>query len=158
MLINLNDLHINFDLENDIPYFQVLDRNKLRLDFSGIEIKDINFIVNTVFKESSINCSFLSEYIKPVKFREKTNVGRYITITNWKEALHTESDVYIISTINDINLTEVILYLNYIKRGDIEPFIVFYDKESLIYISNTVVDIISDSNDVITILRRRFCN
>lgn len=99
MIIKLNNINIDFDLENEIPYFQVSDENKVRFDIDSLNKKDITSLINNIFKESTTNCSFLSEFIKPVKFKEKTNIGRYISINNWHETIHSENDTYVISTI-----------------------------------------------------------
>ncbi|UBH23295.1 phage tail protein [Macrococcus armenti] len=158
MIIKLNNINIDFDLENEIPYFQVSDENKVRFDIDSLNKKDITSLINNIFKESTTNCSFLSEFIKPVKFKEKTNIGRYISINNWHETIHSENDTYVISTIKNITQKDINSYVLYIKRGLVEPFIVFYNDENMLYISNSVIDIISDSIEFISSVKDTFAN
>ncbi|QHW37551.1 hypothetical protein GZH82_09485 [Staphylococcus ursi] len=80
MIIKLNNINIHLNLENEIPYFQVAEPHKLRLDVNSVETKDMKYVMNRIFREKPIHCSLLSKHIKPVKYKEKTNIGRYITI------------------------------------------------------------------------------
>ncbi|EGQ1331874.1 phage tail protein, partial [Staphylococcus aureus] len=101
-------------------------------------------------------CTFLSEYLYPVKFREKTRIGRFFNITNWYEEIHSTDEKYVIATIKNIKNKDLIDYSLYIKKGLVEPFIVFYNQENIFYISNAVIDIISVSKDTLDYIKSEF--
>lgn len=157
MIINLGEQQINFDLENEIPYFQSSDENKVRLDIDKIPKKQLANIITLLFSnQSNTKSSFLSEYLYPVRYREKTRIGRFLTITNWHEEVHSADEKYIIATIENIKNAEIINYVLYIQKGLVEPYIIFYNEENILYISNSVIDIISVSVDTITHIKTEF--
>lgn len=157
MIINLKEQQINFDLENEIPFFQSSNENRVRFDIDRLEKKQISNIIHQLFSnQSNTKCSFLSEYIYPVKFREKTRIGRFLSITNWQEEIHSTDEKYIIATIENIKITEIINYSIYIQKGLVEPYIIFYNNENMMYVSNSVIDIISVSKETITNIKTEF--
>lgn len=157
MIINLKEQQINFDLENEIPFFQSSNENRVRFDIDSLEKKQLSNIIHQLFSnQSNTKCSFLSEYIYPVKFREKTRIGRFLSITNWQEEIHSTDEKYIIVTIENIKIAEIINYSLYIQKGLVEPYIIFYNNENMIYVSNSVIDIISVSKETITNIKTEF--
>lgn len=148
---------IHFDLEHEIPYFQAPEKNRIRLDIDVLNKKQISNIINVIFNnQSKTKCTFLSEYLYPVKFREKTRIGRFFNITNWYEEIHSTDEKYVIATIKNIKNKDLIDYSLYIKKGLVEPFIVFYNQENIFYISNAVIDIISVSKDTLDYIKSEF--
>ncbi|ARB41286.1 phage tail protein [Mammaliicoccus sciuri] len=159
MIINIGEQQINFDLESEIPFFQSSHENRMRFDIDSFEKKQLSKIINQLFSnQSNTKCSFLSEYLYPVKFREKTRIGRFLSITNWHEELHYTDEKYIIATIENIKNTEIINYSLYIQKGLVEPYIIFYNDKNMIYLSNSVIDIISFSKETITNIKTEFLN
>ncbi len=63
---------------------------------------------------------------------EKTRIGRFFNITNWYEEIHSADEKYVIATIKNIKNKDLIDYSLYIKKGLVEPFIVFYNQEKYI--------------------------
>lgn len=157
MIINLEEMNINFDIENETPFFQASNENRVRFDVEHVNKKQLSNIINQLFtNQTKTKCSFLSEYKYPVKFREKTRLGRFFNITNWKEELHTSNEEYIIVTTENLKNDEIINYCLYIQKGMIEPYIIFYNKQNIFYISNDVIDIISSSKDMINNIKLDF--
>ncbi|WP_239705609.1 MULTISPECIES: phage tail protein [unclassified Mammaliicoccus] len=157
MIINLEEMNINFDIENETPFFQASNENRVRFDVEHVNKKQLSNIINQLFtNQTKTKCSFLSEYKYPVKFREKTRLGRFFNITNWKEELHTSNEEYIIVTTENLKNDEIINYCLYIQKGMIEPYIIFYNKQNIFYISNDVIDIISSSKDMISNIKLDF--
>ncbi len=157
MIINIGEQQINFDLENEIPFFQSSNENRVRFDIDNLQKKQLSKIINKLFSnQSHTKCSFLSEYLYPVKFREKTRIGRFLTIKNWHEEFHSTDEKYIIVTIGNIKTAEIINYSLYIQKGLVEPYIIFYNNENMIYVSNSVIDIISVSKETITNIKTEF--
>ncbi|MDA3100851.1 hypothetical protein NVR12_12255, partial [Staphylococcus pseudintermedius] len=66
------------------------------------------------------------------------------------------TDNYIISSIYDIDITEVLNYCMYIKNSQIQPFIIFYDDTSLLKIGVDTIDVISASEELIKMLNTKF--
>lgn len=96
MIINLEEMKINFDLESETPFFQASNENRVRFDVEHVNKKQLSNIINQLFtNQIKTKCSFLSEYKYPVKYREKTRFGRFFNITNWKEELHTSNEEHI---------------------------------------------------------------
>lgn len=106
--------------------------------------------------KSKINSSFLSKIISPYCKREVTRLGWYINIKNWYENIHCDYEKYIISSIYDIDITEVLNYCMYIKNSQIQPFIIFYDDTSLLKIGVDTIDVISASEELIKMLNTKF--
>ncbi|HHU6750993.1 TPA: phage tail protein [Staphylococcus pseudintermedius] len=157
MIINLKEQQINFDLENETPFFQSSNENRVRFDIDSLDKKQLSNIIHQLFSnQSNTKCSFLSKYIYPVEFREKTRIGRFLTITNWREEIHSTDKKYIIVTIENINISEIINYLLYIQKSLVEPYIVFYNNENMIYISSSVIDIISGSKVTVNKIKTGF--
>ncbi|EGQ0541954.1 hypothetical protein [Staphylococcus aureus] len=150
MIINIKEQQIHFDLEHETPYFQLSDKNRIRLDIANLNKKQFTNIINILFSDqSSTKCTFLSEYLYPVKFREKTRIGRFLIITNWHEEIHSADEKYVMATIENIKNLEIINYSIYIQKGLVEPFIIFYSQENILYVSNYVVDIITESKETL---------
>ncbi|EZY76246.1 hypothetical protein [Staphylococcus aureus] len=150
MIINIKEQQIHFDLEHETPYFQLSDKNRIRLDIANLNKKQFTNIINILFSDqSSTKCTFLSEYLYPVKFREKTRIGRFLIITNWHEEIHSADEKYVVATIENIKNLEIINYSIYIQKGLVEPFIIFYSQENILYVSNYVVDIITESKETL---------
>lgn len=157
MIINLDEQQIYFDLEHETPYFQASDENRVRIDINVLNKKQFSNIINTLFSsQSNTKCTFLSEYLYPVRFREKTRIGRFLTITNWHEEVHSADEKYVFTTIENIKNIEMINYCLFIQKGLVEPFIVFYNQENILYISNSVIDIISVSKDSLDYVKTAF--
>ncbi|MER2035645.1 phage tail protein [Mammaliicoccus vitulinus] len=157
MIINLGDKRMNFDLENETPFFQSSNDNRVRFDIDSLDKKNLSDIMNRLFNNPlNTKCSFLSEYISPVKYREKTRVGRFLSITNWHEEVHSTDEKYIISTIERLKNEEIIKYSLYIQKGLVDPYIIFYNNKNMFYINNSVIDIISSSKDFITNIKEDF--
>ncbi|EPV2395837.1 hypothetical protein ACV26T_000910 [Staphylococcus pseudintermedius] len=155
MDIKLKNLVIQFDLNSESPYFQVEDNYKIRWDINSIQKRDLAEIMRLSFK-SKINSSFLSKIISPYCKREVTRLGWYINIKNWHENIHCDYEKYIISSIYDIDITEVLNYCMYIKNSQIQPFIIFYDDISLLKIGVDTIDVISASEELIKMLNTKF--
>ncbi|MGT3737232.1 phage tail protein [Staphylococcus aureus] len=150
MIINLKEQQIHFDLEHETSYFQSSDKKSIRLDIANLNKKQFTNIINILFSDqSSTKCTFLSEYLYPVKFREKTRIGRFLIITNWHEEIHSADEKYVMATIENIKNLEIINYSIYIQKGLVEPFIIFYSQENILYVSNYVVDIITESKETL---------
>lgn len=157
MIINLEEMNINFDLESETPFFQVSNENRVGFDVEQVNKKQLSNIINQLFtNQTKTKCSFLSEYKYPVKFREKTRFGRFFKITNWKEEVHTSNEEYIIVTIENLKNDGIINYCLYIQKAMVEPYIIFYNKRNIIYISNDVIDIISSSKEMINNIKSEF--
>lgn len=159
MIISLDRMNITFDLESETPFFQASIENRVRFDVEHVNKKQLSNIINQLFtNQNKTKCSFLSEYKYPVKFREKTRLGRFFNITNWKEELHTSNEAYIIVTTANLKNDEIINYCLSIQKGMIEPYIIFYNEQNIIYISNDVIDIISSSKEMISNIKSEFSN
>ncbi|MEX6216901.1 phage tail protein [Mammaliicoccus sciuri] len=157
MIINLEEMNINFDLESETPFFQASIENRVRFDVEHVNKKQLSNIINQLFtNQTKTKCSFLSEYKYPVKYREKTRFGRFFNVINWKEELHTSNEEYIMVTIENLKNDEIINYCLYIQKSMIEPYIIFYNKQNIIYISNDVIDIISSSKEMINNIKSEF--
>ncbi|EWG56067.1 hypothetical protein Y000_10820 [Staphylococcus aureus MUF168] len=90
MIINLETQQIHFDLEHEIPYFQSPEKNRIRLDIDVLNKKQISNIINVIFNnQSKTKCTFLSEYLYPVKFREKNKNWSFflILLTGTKKSI-----------------------------------------------------------------------
>ncbi len=89
MIINLETQQIHFDLEHEIPYFQSPEKNRIRLDIDVLNKKQISNIINVIFNnQSKTKCTFLSEYLYPVKFREKQELVVFlILLTGTKKSI-----------------------------------------------------------------------
>lgn len=155
MDIQLKNLIVQFDLNSETPYFQVEDNYKIRFDIDSIQKRDLAELFRLVFK-SKVNSSFLSKIISPYNKREVTRIGWFVNIKNWSEKIHCDDEKYIISSINNIDITEALNYCMYIKNSQIQPFIIFYDDKSLLKIGVDTIDIISASEELIEMLKSQF--
>lgn len=159
MNIILRNLSLTFDLESETPFFQVSIPHRIRFDADMISKPLVTTIVNQLFDTpDTTHCSFLSKYLSPIHTREKTRVGRFFNIINWREDVHVGEDTYIISTFYKLTNEALIDYLLYVPRSCINPYIIFYNNHHIVYISSDVLDIISCSEEVIKNYKAKYAD
>lgn len=115
----------------------------------------MEYLIREIFP-NKISCSFLTETLTPTYSKEKTNIGKYIRITNWTEERYFSDVEYIMATIQGVGLKELSNYSVYIKRGLVNPYICFYDEKSIYYISDSVIDIVSSSTEFIESMKEKY--
>ncbi|MDP4460595.1 phage tail protein [Staphylococcus hyicus] len=159
MIINLKDLSLSFDLESEMPFFQASKSHRIRFDVDVLNKSLVSSIVNQLFTTpKTTHCSFLSKYLNPTHIREKTCVGRFFTLKNWREEVHVGEETYIITTFYNLKNDALIEYLLYISNSFINPYIIFYNDYHLVYISSDVLDIVSNSEEVIKSLKTEYAS
>lgn len=159
MNIILRNLPLTFDLESETPFFQVSIPHRIRFDANMISKPVVTAIVNQLFDTpDTTHCSFLSKYLYPIHVREKTHVGRFFNIINWREDVHVGEDTYTISTFYKITNEALIDYLLYVPRSFINPYIIFYNNQHIVYISSDVLDVISCSEEVIKNYKAKYAD
>lgn len=155
MELKIEKNKITFDLDNEIPFFQVGDKYRVRFGIDDFNREEMKCLIREVFP-NKMSCSLLTEILTPTYSKEKTNIGKYIGITNWKEDKYFSDVEYIIATIREVEPKELLNYSLYIKRGLASPFICFHDKKSVYYISDSVIDIVSSSTDFIELIKGEY--
>lgn len=159
MNIILRNLSLTFDLESETPFFQVSIPHRIRFDADMISKPLVTTIVNQLFDTpDTTHCSLLSKYLSPIHTREKTRVGRFFNIINWREDVHVGEDTYIISTFYKLTNEALIDYLLYVPRSCINPYIIFYNNHHIVYISSDVLDVISCSEEVIKNYKAKYAD
>lgn len=160
----IKKFHINFTKNIEIPFFQVSPQLRVRF---GVELFDNgklsllkDILSETLDHPQEINVTFISGYIKnDRRYREKTNIGKYIKIKNWSETItyHDEIDANVIfTTIKNIRFEEVYQYIKSVVKGMRSSYIVIYNENYLVYISEDVIDFISYDQNLIQNLKNHY--
>lgn len=151
---------IQFGIDKPIPYFQVSDEHRIRFGYEKMKGSLIKQIITETYSNDSFNMEFLLSVIEGDYIQtEKTNLGRYFKITNWKEVFHKgEEEVdYINVNVKNIDLKPLIKYItNVVCGNERESFIIFYSSDKIIYICNDVIDIVSHDTKFIEDFKSKY--
>lgn len=160
-MVKLNKININFDCNKETPYFQVTSEQRIRFGMEDLSITLIRKIVEDVFKENDIlSVIFVSEYIiNNKRYSSKSGIGKIIQIRNWHETIVIDESIgegVVYATIKNLNRNDVIKYCSKIYKGHNEAYISFYNDEFLLYVSNDVIDVISNNIEEIKTLKQKY--
>lgn len=151
---------IQFAIDKPIPYFQVSDEHRIRFGYEKMKGSLIKQIITETYANDSFNMEFLLRVIEGHYIQtEKTNLGRYFKITNWKEVFHKgEEDVdYINVIVKNIDLKPLIKYItNVVCGNERSSYIIFFSSDKLIYVSTDVMDIVSHDTAFIERLKEKY--
>ncbi|OLP63556.1 hypothetical protein BACPU_30610 [Bacillus pumilus] len=160
----IKKFHVDLTKNTEVPFFQVPSELRIRFGVELFEngnlhlLKDI--INNTLHRSEQMDVTFLSGYmINDRRYREKTNIGKYIKIKNWSETIVYRDEInanVIFASIQDVRFKEVYPYIKSIVKGMNSPFIVFYQDSYLVYVSEDVIDIISNDRHLIQNLKNQY--
>ncbi|MDM5297019.1 hypothetical protein QUF51_02410 [Bacillus pumilus] len=160
----IKKFHVDLTKNTEVPFFQVPSELRIRFGVELFEngnlhlLKDI--INNTLHRSEQMGVTFLSGYmINDRRYRKKTNIGKYIKIKNWSETIVYRDEInanVIFASIQDVHFKEVYPYIKSIVKGMNSPFIVFYQDSYLVYVSEDVIDIISNDRHLIQNLKNQY--
>ncbi|TDM15747.1 phosphatase [Macrococcus bovicus] len=154
----MNEISIN--PEGMTPFFQVHSEKRVRFSWDKLGKNIVTDLIHTIFGEMQITmtvligCSYELNFVK-----EKTGIGKFFTITNWKETLIDSEDrefQFVMAQIERIKMDEIINYCMKIKNGHPQAYITFNDETSLLYVSTDVMDIVSQDRSLITDLKKQY--
>lgn len=158
MIIEGKEIH--FGIDKPVPYFQVSDEHRIRFGYEKMKGSLIKQIITDTYSNDSFNMEFLLSVIEGDYIQtEKTNLGRYFKITNWKEVFHKgEEDVdYINVIVKNIDLQPLIKYItNVVCGNERSSYIIFFSSDKLIYVSSDVMDIVSHDTAFIERLKEKY--
>ncbi|RAI81398.1 hypothetical protein BFS35_007450 [Macrococcoides goetzii] len=158
MIIEGKEIH--FGIDKPIPYFQVSDEHRIRFGYEKMNGSLIKQIITDTYSDDNFDMEFLLSVIEGDYIQtEKTNLGRYFKITNWKEVFHKgEEDVdYINVIVKNIDLQPLIKYItNVVCGNEREAFILFYSLNKIIYVCNDVIDIVSHDTKFIEDFKSKY--
>lgn len=158
MIIEGKEIH--FGIDKPVPYFQVSDEHRIRFGYEKMNGSLIKQIITETYSNDNFNMEFLLRVIEGHYIQtEKTNLGRYFKIKNWKEVFHKgEEEVdYINVIVKDIELKPLIKYITKVICGnERESFIIFYNSDKIIYVSNDVIDIVSHDTKFIEDFKAKY--
>ncbi len=162
-MVKLNNFNVNFDCNKETPFFQVQEEYRIRFDIESLNSDIIRSIIEEIFSEKEdINAIFVSEYIfNKKRISAKTKIGQIINLKNWKESIvfeDKEDDGVVYASIKNLSTLDVYNYCFNIKKGFKESYISFYSDTSLIYVSSSVIDIISNDLSNIINLKDKYKN
>lgn len=151
---------IKFGIDKPAPYFQVSDEYRIRFGYERMKGSLIRQIITETYSDDRFNMEFLLRVIDGHYIQtEKTNLGRYFKIRNWKEVFHKgEEDVdYINVIVKGIELKPLVKYITNVVCGkERESFIIFYSSDKIIYVSNDVIDIVSHDREFIKEMKEKY--
>lgn len=151
---------IQFGIDKPIPYFQVSDEHRIRFGYERMKGSLIKQIITETYSNDSFNMEFLLSVIEGHYIQtEKTNLGRYFKITNWKEVFHKgEEEVdYINVIVKNIELKPLVKYItNVVCGNERSSYIIFFSSDKLIYVSTDVIDIVSHDTAFIERLKEKY--
>ncbi|MGK0554194.1 hypothetical protein [Macrococcus capreoli] len=152
--------YIKFGIDKPTPYFQVSDEYRIRFGYERMKGSLIKRIITETCSNDSFNMEFLLRVIDGHYIQtEKTNLGRYFKITNWKEVFHKgEEEIdYVNVIVKGIDLNSLIKYVtNVVCGNERESFIIFYSSDKIIYVSNDVIDIVSRDTEFIQKMKVKY--
>lgn len=158
MIIEGKEIH--FGIDKPVPYFQVSDEHRIRFGYEKMNGSLIKQIITETYSNDNFNMEFLLRVIEGHYIQtEKTNLGRYFKIKNWKEVFHKgEEEVdYINVIVKGIELKPLIKYITKVICGnERESFIIFYNSDKIIYVSNDVIDIVSHDTEFIEVMKKKY--
>lgn len=162
-LVKLKDFNIDFDCTQATPFFQVPEDNRVRFDIEKLSRVNLQLIINQIFNgNKGINAIFVSGYIFNKKRKSaKTKIGQIIHLKNWKEEEVLEDDTnngIVYASIKNLDPLDVYNYCFSVKKGGTGAYISFYSDEYLLYVSNDVIDIISNDSTNIHKLKDTYKN
>lgn len=151
---------IHFGIAKPIPYFQVKDEHRIRFGYEKMKGILIKQIITDTYADDSFNMEFLLKVIEGHYIQnEKSNLGRYFKITNWKEVFHKgEEEIdYINVIVKGVELKPLIKYITKVICGnERESFIIFYSSDKIIYVSSDVIDIVSHDTKFIEEMKKKY--
>lgn len=151
---------IQFGIDKPIPYFQVSDEHRIRFGYERMKGSLIKQIITETYSNDNFNMEFLLRVIEGHYIQtEKTNLGHYFKITNWKEVFHKgEEEVdYINVIVKNVALKPLIKYItNVVCGNERESFIIFYLLDKIIYVNNDVIDIVSHDTKFIEDFKAKY--
>ncbi|GGB03686.1 hypothetical protein ERX37_01350 [Macrococcus hajekii] len=154
----MNEISIN--PEGVTPFFQVHSEKRVKFSWDKLDKNIVTDLIHTIFGETQITmtvligCSYELNFVK-----EKTGIGKFFTITNWKETFIESEDrelQFAIVQIERIKRDEIINYCMKIKNGHPQAYITFKDETSLLYVSTDVMDIVSQDRSLFTDLKKKY--
>ncbi|MCY7753103.1 hypothetical protein MOF38_01065 [Bacillus haynesii] len=156
--------HVDFTKNSVSPFFQVPSDLRVRFGvelFENGKFKLLKNILNeTLNKPETLDVSFISGYIvNDRRCREKTNIGKYVTIHNWLETIVHDEEIgtnVIFATVRNIRFDEAYQYIKSVARGSNTPYMIFYNDSYLVYVSTDVLDIISHDQNLIHNLKNQY--
>lgn len=104
--------------------------------FENGELRLLKETLNKTLNQSeAIDITFISGYmINDHRYREKTNIGKYIKIKKWYEAIvyHEEIDANVIfASIQHVRFEKVYQYIKSVVKRVISAYILFYNEAIL---------------------------
>ena len=146
--MKLNNIGIDFDIDQPTPFFQVTEERRVRFGMDEISFQDVKRVIGEVFgQDAAIDVTVLSSYLKGKKYiSAKTNLGKWFSIKNWTETIVFNEDDYtgfVFATIRNLDRQEVERYVAAMRQGERGAYIVFYTDDRLLYVSTDVLDIVS---------------
>lgn len=158
MIIEGKEIH--FGIDKPVPYFQVSDEYRVRFGYEMMKGSLIKQILTDTYSNDNFDMEFLLRVIEGHYIQnEKTNLGHYFKITNWKEVFHkgAEEVDYINVIVKGIELKPLIKYITKVICGnERESFIIFYKSDKIIYVSNDVIDIVSHDTKFIEVMKKKY--
>ncbi|PLR70580.1 hypothetical protein [Bacillus sp. UMB0728] len=162
-MIQIHNLNIDFTNIDITPFFQVKDENRVRFGLEIFETQGTELLKNLIMDilpaDSSVSSSFISGYLyKNKRTSLKTGLGRILKISNWKETEVSDNEkTTIFGTVNGLRPEHIFEYTKMIINGLPQSYIIFYNDQTLIYVSSDVIDIISEV-DLINSLKSKYNN
>lgn len=154
----MNEITIN--PEGMTPFFQVRPEKRMRFSWDKLDKNVVMDLVHTIFGDTQITMTVLIGYSYGLYFvKEKTGIGKFFTITNWKEAYIDSEDhafQFVLAQIERIKKDELINYCMKIKNSYPQAYITFNNERSFLYVSTDVMDIVSQDKSLITDLKKRY--
>ena len=146
--MKLENIEIDFDINQPTPFFQVTDERRIRFGMDEISLEDIKRVIGEIFEQDdAIDMTVLSSYAKGKKYiSAKTNIGKWFSIKNWTETIVFNEDEYtglVFATIRNLDRREVERYVAAVRQGARGAYIAFYTDDRVLYVSTDVLDIMS---------------
>ncbi|WP_414044112.1 hypothetical protein ACMGE9_04780 [Macrococcus sp. EM39E] len=158
--MKIEDKEIYFGIDKPTPYFQLRDKHRIRFGHEKMKGSLIKQIITDIYSNDNFNMEFLLKVIEGHYIHnEKTNLGRYFKITNWKEVFHkgAEEVDYINVIVKGIELKALIKYITKVICGnERESFIIFYSSDKIIYVRSDVIDIVSHDTKFIEEMKKKY--
>lgn len=155
---------VDFTNTEETPFFQVTSNHRIRFDmdlFFNNNTRLLKNILDNLFNQNEkINSSFICGYIiNGKRIHEKTGLGKFTKIRNWKETLikndnFTSSTIF--ASIKNLNYQDVYKYCQNVSQGHPSAYISFYNDNYLLYINQDVIDIISFNEKLIEQLKTKY--
>ncbi|WP_414051897.1 hypothetical protein [Macrococcus animalis] len=158
--MKIEDKEIYFGIDKPTPYFQVRDEHRIRFGHEKMQGSLIKQIITDIYSNDNFNMEFLLRVIEGHYIQnEKTNLGRYFNITNWKEVFYKGEEAvdYINAIVRGIEFKPLVKYITKVIRGNEKSaYIIFYSSDKLIYVSSDVIDIVSHDKKFIEEMKKKY--